>query len=193
MHLARQGARVVALDREPELLAALSARAAAAGLEIETVAADAQDFALGRRFPLIIVPMQTVQLLPDRAAFLAAARAHLAPGGLLAIAIADALDPFDAQHDIAPLPDIRELDGTVYASRPVAVVDGPDGADIWRLRETVDPDGGHDVEEDVIHLDAVDAATLGAEGEAHGLRAEAPLRIPANDDYVGSSVVMLRG
>src|SRR6185436_807784 len=70
LDLARHGFAVTALDREPDLLAALGARAAAAGLRVETVTADAQDFALGRRFALIAVPMQTVQLLPDRAALL---------------------------------------------------------------------------------------------------------------------------
>ena len=44
------------------------------------------------RFELIVVPMQTVQLLdsPGRAAFLRCAAAHLVPGGLLAMALADA-------------------------------------------------------------------------------------------------------
>ena len=90
--------------------------------------ADARDFDLGeRRFGLILVPMQTVQLLggPDgRAPFLRRARAALAPGGLLAIAIADALETFDEVRCLPPIPDIREIDGIVYASRPVAVTRG---------------------------------------------------------------------
>ena len=68
--LARAGHDVTGLDREPELLAALTARAA--GLRVATVVADAGDFALDRRFGLVIVPMQTVQLLPGRAGFLRA-------------------------------------------------------------------------------------------------------------------------
>ena len=195
LHLAGQGHRVVALDRSPDLLAALRARSA--GLPIEPVAADARDFDLGeRRFGLILVPMQTVQLLsgPDgRARFLRCARAALAPGGLLAIAIADALETFDEVRCLPPIPDIREIDGIVYASRPVAVTNEPGGAVIRRVRETVDTQGRRTVEEDLITLDHLEPATLEAEGAAAGFRVSRARAIPETDDYVGSTVVMLRG
>jgi len=195
LHLAGRGHAVVALDRSPDLLAALRARAD--GLPIETVEADARTFDLGeRRFGLILVPMQTVQLLGGaggRAEFLRRARAALAPGGLLAIAIADALEAFDDAHAVPLRPDVREVDGIVYASRPVAVREDGERASIHRIRETVDHAGRRTVEEDVIHLDQVDAATLEAEGAACGLRAQRARRIPETDDYVGSTVVMLRG
>ena len=195
LHLAGQGHRVVALDRSPDLLAALRARSA--GLPIEPVAADARDFDLGeRRFGLILVPMQTVQLLggPDgRARFLRCARAALAPGGLLAIAIADALETFDEVRCLPPIPDIREIDGIVYASRPVAVTKESDGAVIRRVRETVDTAGRRTVEEVLITLDHLEPATLEAEGAAAGFRVSRARAIPETDDYVGSTVVMLRG
>ena len=69
---------------------------------MRTAVADARDFALDRRFGLILVPMQTIQLLPERAGFFAAARAHLAAGGLLALAIAAALEDFGELDGIAP-------------------------------------------------------------------------------------------
>jgi len=195
LHLAGQGHRVVALDRSPDLLAALRARSA--GLPIEPVAADARDFDLGeRRFGLILVPMQTVQLLggpAGRARFLRCARAALAPGGLLAIAIADALETFDEVRCLPPIPDIREIDGIVYASRPVAVTNEPGGAVIRRIRETVDTQGRRTVEEDLITLDHLEPATLEAEGAAAGFRVSRARAIPETDDYVGSTVVMLRG
>jgi len=195
LHLAGQGHRVVALDRSADLLAALRARAA--GLPIETIAADARDFDLGeRRFGLILVPMQTVQLLGGpggRARFLRCARAALAPGGLLAIAIADALETFDEVRCLPPIPDIREIDGIVYASRPVAVTKESDGAVIRRVRETVDTAGRRTVEEDLITLDHLEPATLEAEGAAAGFRVSRARAIPETDDYVGSTVVMLRG
>jgi SAM-dependent methyltransferase len=195
LHLAGQGHRVVALDRSPDLLAALRSRAG--GLPVETVEADAREFDLGeRRFGLILVPMQTVQLLggPEgRAPFLRCARAALAPGGLLAIAIADALETFDEVRCLPPIPDIREIDGIVYASRPVAVTNEPDGAVIRRIRETVDTAGRHTVEEDLISLDHLEPATLEAEGAAAGFRVSRARAIPETDDYVGSTVVMLRG
>jgi SAM-dependent methyltransferase len=195
LHLAGRGHAVVALDRSAALLTALRERTD--GLPVETVAADAREFDLGdRRFGLVLVPMQTVQLLggaDGRGAFLRCARAALAPGGLVAIAIADALEAFDEEHDIPPLPDIREIDGIVYSSRPVAVRDEGDHVAIHRVRETVDTAGGRAVEDDVIHLDRVDAQTLEAEGAAAGLRPRRARRIPDTDDYVGSTVVMLRG
>jgi len=86
LDLAREGRRVVALDRDADLLAELSARGA--GLEVETVVADAREFSLAERFALIIVPMQTIQLLGGaggRRMFLGRARAHLTETGVLAI------------------------------------------------------------------------------------------------------------
>jgi hypothetical protein len=140
--------------------------------------------------------MQTLQLLGGREGrerFLACARAHLAAGGLLAAALADALDAFDADHDEPPRPDLREVGGTVYASRPVAVRDLGDRAAIERVREIVARDGTRTVTDDVIELDRVDVDELAAEAAAFGLRAEAPRRIPQTLDYVGSTVAMLRG
>ena len=193
LDLARRGHSVVALDVDAELLHTLRERAD--GLAVETVAADARAFALGRRFPLVIVPMQTVQLLGQdgRATFLACAREHLAPGGLLAIALADALEGFDAEHTEPPLPDVREVDGVVYASRPVAVRDHGDRVAIERIRETVDCEGRRSAEGNVVVLDRVDAGGLAREAAAHGLRPLAPRRIAATDEYVGSTVVILRG
>ena len=196
LDLAGRGHPVVALDREPALVAALRERAARAGAQVEAVRADARDFALGRRFPLVLVPMQTVQLLggaTGRAAFLRCARAHLQAGGLLAVALADALEGFDAEHDEPPLPDLREVDGVVYASRPVAVRDEGEQVAIQRIRETVDPGGRRTVQDDVVLLDRLDAAGLAAEAAAVGLWAESPRRIAATEEYVGSTVAMLRG
>ena len=195
LHLAGHGHTVVALDRSADLLAALRARTG--GLAIETVVADARAFDVGdRRFGLILVPMQTAQLLggPDgRAAFLRCARTALAPGGLIAIAIADALETFDEVRCLPPLPDIREIDGIVYASRPISVHNEPEGAVITRVRETVDTAGNRTVEEDRIMLDHLEPATLEAEGAAAGLTVLPARLIPETDDYVGSTVVMLRG
>ena len=194
LDLARRGHEVVALDRSAELLDALRERAA--GLAITTVAADARDFAIDRRFPIIVVPMQTLQLLggaDGRARFLARAREHLTAGGLLAVALADALEAFDADHDHPPVPDLREVDGVVYASRPMAIRDLGDRAAIERVREVVARDGTRTVSDDVIELDRVDADELAAEAGAFGLRAQAPRRIAATLEYVGSTVVMLRG
>jgi SAM-dependent methyltransferase len=198
LDLAAAAVDVVALDADAQLLAALEARAArTGGAPVETVCADARAFALdGRRFALIIVPMQTLQLLGGavgRAAFLRAAREHLAPGGLVAAALADALESFDAESDGLPEPDLAEHDGVRYRSRPLAVVDEGEAAAIHRLREVDGPDGARHESHDVIRLDRVIAADVEREARALGFTPEAARRIPATEVYVGSTVVMLRG
>ena len=194
LDLARRDHEVVALDRSAELLDALRERAA--GLAITAVAADARDFAIDRRFPLVLVPMQTLQLLggaEGRARCLACVREHLAPGGLLAVALADALECFDAEHDQPPPPDLRDVGGVVYASRPVRVRDLGSRAAIDRLRQIVALDGTLTTEENVVELDRLEPETLEEEALACGLRAERRRRVPQTLEYVGSTVVMLRG
>jgi SAM-dependent methyltransferase len=195
LELAREGHEVVAIDRDDELLAELRARAT--GLEVTTLVADARAFWFELSFPLIIMPMQTIQLLggtEGRAAFLGCAAYHLESPGVLAIAIADTLELFDVSDGSVPgpLPDVVERDGVVYSSRPVAVRTVGDGFELERRRETVTADGRLTTEQDLIHLDRVDADTLEAEAESAGLRAASRLEIAATEDYVGSTVVMLR-
>jgi hypothetical protein len=174
----------------------LRERALARQVEVNAEVADVRMLDVTGEFALIIVPMQTIQLLggPEpRARFLACARAHLEPRGVVAVALAEALDAFDADHEIPPLPDLREVDEVVFSSRPVAVVDEGDRVAIHRVRETVDAHGNHTSAGDVVRLDRVSAADLAEEAEAHGLEAEQARFIPETDDYVGSTVVILRG
>jgi len=195
LRLAAAGMEVTALDRDPELLDVLAARARAAGLAIETVCADAEGFELPSRYALIAVPMQTLQLLPGEAArdgFFASARRALRPGGLVAAAIADELEPFE-DHAALPAPDVGEADGLRYLSQPVAVRERPGAVRIERIRQVLAPDGSRTSEDDVIELRAVSAAELAAEAERHGLVAEPPLDVPPTLEHVGSTVVMLRG
>jgi SAM-dependent methyltransferase len=194
LDLARRGHEVVAVDRDPVLLDALADRGA--GLAVSVVAADARAFDLGRRFPLVIVPMQTLQLLggaEGRARSLARVREHLTPGGLLAVALADALECFDEEYDQPPRPDLREVGGVVYASRPVRVRDLGDRAAIDRVRQIVAIDGTLTTLDNVVELDRLEPEELEEEAVAFGLRAEPQRRIPQTLEYVGSTVVMLRG
>jgi SAM-dependent methyltransferase len=195
LELARAGHRVVALDRDPDLLGELARRAG--DLPVTCALADARDFELRERFPLIIVPMQTIQLLggPDgREGFLRCARRHLAPGGSVVLAVAENFELFSvAEGDPGPLPDIQEFDGTVYCSRPTAVRREGDTVVLERLRERVDAGGAREVTQDVIALDSVSGAELAAEGQLAGLRAGEPIEIPPTFDHVGSRVVVLHG
>ncbi|HET9102032.1 MAG TPA: class I SAM-dependent methyltransferase [Solirubrobacteraceae bacterium] len=193
--LARAGAQLTALDSDAVLLAELERRAA--GLTVRTVCADARDFALSERFALIIVPMQTVQLLggaAGRLAFLRCAAAHLRPGGSVAIAIAEELEPFEVGPGVrGPLPDICERDGVLYSSLPTAVRLEGDAVWLERDRETVSPDGTLLRDSDRIRLDLVSAGTLEREGGDAGLAVRPRIEIAPTAEHVGSRVVMLSG
>lgn len=193
LELARHGIAVTALDSEPLLLGALSARAAKAGLRVPTVCADARELALDERFGAIIVPMQTIQLFggaAPRTAFLARVRGHLAPRGLFAAALADPMEGYDGDHDRPPLPDMVEAGGVVYSSRPLAVRAVPEGLVIERLREVVDARGERTVTEDRTVLDALGPEELTRELLAAGLTPLPARSVPATDEYVGSAVVV---
>ena len=193
LDLARLGHEVHALDVEAELLQALRRRAE--GLPIATHAADARSFDLGMRFGLVLAPMQTVQLLggrEQRAAMLDSVRRHLAPGGLFAAALANALEGYDGDDLDIPAPDMAEVGGSVYSSRPTAIRDAGEAFVLERLREKVTPEGHRAVDEDRITLHRCTAAQLAAEAAAAGLAAEDPRDVPATDDHVGSEVAMLR-
>jgi SAM-dependent methyltransferase len=193
LELAAGGVEVVALDVEARLLEALAIRAD--GLPVETVLADAREFSLGRRFSLILVPMQTLQLLggaSGRAAFLQRALDHLVPDGLLAAALADAMDCFDSEHDIPPPPDAREILGVHYASQLHAVVEEEGRAALHRRRvvsRVSDCAEAHDV---VIHLDRASPDEVVSEARALGFSPEPHLYVPETEQYLGSTVVVLR-
>ena len=114
---------------------------------------------------------------------------------MLAIALADELEPFDADADpfvVAPLPDVCERDGVVYSSRPTAIREREGGFVLERRRETVSVGGDLTVELDEVALDSVSAETLEREGVAAGLRPSGRVEIPATDEYVASVVVTFR-
>jgi SAM-dependent methyltransferase len=193
LDLASRGVPVVALDADRSLLAVLERRAGA--LPVETVAADAREFDLGRRFPLVIVPMQTLQLLgghDGRTAFLRRALDHLDPGGLVAVAVADALDCFDEDHDLPPPPDVCEIGRVRYASRLLAVVEEDGRAAIHRRRSIIRPVDRFAFHDAVIHLDRVSADEVAAEAAELGFVIEPPLFVPQTEEYLGSTVVALR-
>jgi SAM-dependent methyltransferase len=193
LDLARRGHIVTALDQDPVLIAELARRAD--GVELSTVLADARDFELARRFALIIVPMQTIQLLggrDGRGRFLQHARRHLDGGGTVAVAITETLELYSAREGFpVPIPDIRELDGVLYSSQPTAVREDADGFVLERLRETITPEGARTTEDDLIRLDRVTADELELEGRDAELLPAGRIEIAPTPDHVGSVVVMM--
>jgi SAM-dependent methyltransferase len=193
LDLAVRGVEMVALDAAAPLLEALAHRAA--GLPVETVLADARDFTLDRRMSLVLVPMQTIQLLggrSGRAAFLSCALEHLEPGGVLAAALADAMDCFDEEHDTPPPPAVREIVGVRYASQLRTVAENGGRAAIRWRREITGPGGRYEAHEVVVALDRVSSDEVAGEARELGFRAEPHLFVDQTEEYLGSTVVVLR-
>jgi len=190
LHLARRGHDVIGLDRDPELLAALRERGD--GLEIETVHADAREFAIGRQAALALAPTHLVQLLPDaeqRLECLRSVAAALRPGGRFAASVLEEMpEPDDAPP---PLPDVREVDGWVYSSLAVEAAVAGDAIVVHRLRHTVSPDGELAEEPNEVRIATFPAAQFEDEAASVGLAAVARVEIPPTEIHVGSLVVVL--
>jgi SAM-dependent methyltransferase len=185
LRLARAGHRVHALERDPDLAAALRQRAA--DLPIVCVHADACDFSTRIRFALCIVPMQTVHLLDDRRAFLRSAHAALQPAGRLAIALlGEGVEEFEMELDA----DRALLDGVLYESCPTALRFRSGAIVLERRRRTMT--GRHlETADDLVSLAMLDADHLAAEaGELGFVRLESRW-VPPTADQVGSEIVML--
>ncbi len=158
LDLAARGREVTGIDSDPELIDALNDRARGRGLPVDAVAADARSFDLGKTFALVISPMQVVQLLggeDGRAAMLAAVRRHLDPGGLFAAALANPFEDWSDEESLPPLPDVREEEGWVYSSTPIAVRRARGSFVIERNRQAVSPSGEITEERSTIELDSV--------------------------------------
>jgi hypothetical protein len=166
----------------------------ARGLLAAARVGDAAGFGLKESFGLVLAPMQLVQLLKDpeaRARCLGSAARQLSPGGLLALAIVEGVSESGAAEAGAPLPDAREVDGWVYSSLPLETVVDGEAIVVRRLRQTVSPDGELSEEVSEIELLALAAAELEVEGVASGLQLAGRREIPATDEHVGSTVVLL--
>lgn len=191
LHLARRGHRVIAVDRDHELILELSERAR--DLPVEPICADALDFELGAPVGLALAPMQFLQLLRSSEARMRCLRRvgeALRPGGLLAAALVERAPVVEGT--LPPLPDVREIDGWVYSSLPTDVVGEVGGRIILRrLRQTVTPDGALSEQADEVQLLSLAAGELEAEAEAVGFVPAGRRSIPATEAHVGSSVVLL--
>lgn len=192
LDLAAAGHPVTALDIAEPLVAELAARADAAGLDVDPRVGDARSLSLGRAFHLVIAPMQLIQLIHVRAERISALRSmreHLAPGGTAAVALVEDVPLTGAEG--LPLPDVREHDGWVFSSQPLAVEREGDLIVVRRLRQTVSPAGELAEEEDEVRLAVMSAAELEDEARDCGLRPVARRVLPATADHVGSTVIEL--
>ena len=190
LHLARRGHRVVGLDADAALLGVLEERAA--GLPVGVELGDARGFDLGSEFGLVLAPMQLLQLFGgagERVECLRCVAAHLRPGGRSALAIVERMPAPEAE--IAPLPDVREVDGWVYSSLPIDTRVDVRAILVRRLRQVVSPEGETSDEIDEIELRRLSAETLEQEAIEVGLAPAGRCEIPATEAHVGSTVVLL--
>lgn len=195
VRLARRGHRVTGIDLEPAFLEETARRAQAWKVELDTVAADARSFDLGRRFDLVLAPMQLVQLFhgsEERLDMLRAVAAHLRPGGLFAAALMD-LDGEAMGHEYTPPgPDMRDVDGWVYSSQPVAVrpLEGGTAISLDRVRTIVAPDGARTSASSEIRLELLSPDEFEEEVAAAGLVLAGRRLVAPTEDHVGSVVVL---
>jgi hypothetical protein len=89
------------------------------------------------------------------------------------------------------MPDIRDVDGWVYSSTPVAVRRAHDAAAIDRHRQSVSPSGEISEWVATIELDLVSPDDLEAEAADCGFRPRKRGWIPETAEWIGSTVVML--
>jgi SAM-dependent methyltransferase len=194
--LAPRARHVSAIDVDPELVAVLRERATERELPVEAVVADARAFELDRRFDLVLAPMQLVQLLEgegERLSMLTCVARHLNPGGRVALALLEVEEEWSATPEDAPAPDMRELDGWLYASRPVAVrrTDSGDAIELDRIRQTVSPRGRIEETPSRVRLELVSPKQLEQEGRRAGLVPQPRKRVPPTDEHVGSCIIVL--
>jgi SAM-dependent methyltransferase len=194
--LAGDGCQVTGLDNDAELIEELRSRARKAARDVTAVVADVRAFELGARFDLVIAPMQVAQLLRphERQEMLACIARHLEGDGGAAVALLDPEEDWEATGDAAPLPDMLEEGGWVYSSQPTAVRRTEDGAaiELDRMRYAISPVG--DVEESFsrTRLELVSPGRLERDARPAGLVPGRRRHVPATDDHIGTTVVVLR-
>jgi SAM-dependent methyltransferase len=195
LDLAAAGHDVTALDADPVLLDALAERARARGLEVRCITADARALDAAGPFPLVLAPMQFVQIMggeEGRAALLKRVAACLHPGGAFAAAISDLDEAIAAEDALPPVPDVGEREGWIYSSLPLDVRPQPGGVAVEWLRQVVSPAGELTERRHTQVLDTLTPDQLAREAIAHGLHPEPRHEIPHTTEYIGSTVIVCR-
>lgn len=145
------------------------------------------------RFGLVIAPQQLIQIVGgrrERQLLLELVARSLEPDGLAAIAITEGLPR--ASSRLALTPDIREIEGWVFSSRPVSLVAGDDHVVVERLRQKIAPDGDLTESTDRIRFARTDRDFLRPELERAGLETVDVKEIPPTDAHMASTVLLLR-
>ncbi|MBO9532573.1 MAG: class I SAM-dependent methyltransferase [Solirubrobacteraceae bacterium] len=201
--VAHVGHEVIAVDLEPALLEELERRAAADGLSVRTIPADIRELeaawpADAGEADLIVIPMQTIQLLGGpsaRLSCLIGCAAIAEPDAELVISIVQQVEPFDGR-EASPLflpPDVAELGGLRFESTPLAVLQPPEGGpvDMHRRRVVRDASGAvvREAEDVIITLDPVTVAELQLEAAEAGWTVAEVIDLPETDEHAASTIL----
>lgn len=204
--LAAAGHDVTAVDFDPHLLEELAHRAEAEGVPIRTATADLRT--LDTAMPagqtpaaLILIPMQTIQLLggPDgRQAMFAAAARVAASDAELVISVVLEVEPFDGRHQVPAVlpPDITTIGDFRFESTPRAVLQATPTDQIDMHRRRVVRNASREIlghpEDVVITLDPVTVSGLQAEAATAGWEPGEVIPMPATDEHAGATILAFR-
>lgn len=198
-HLGRGGQAVIGLDSDPGVVADFNR--ASPGPEVTATVGDVTGPALDPagssapgslpdRFERILAPQQLIQIVGgagERARLLAAVARRLSPGGIVALALTADLPWESIRLDL--LPDVREIAGWAFMSRPVLIESEDDAVEITRVRHRVSPTGDLIETTDRIRFHRLTPAELAVELEAAGLVPAETIEVPATEAHVGSTIV----
>jgi SAM-dependent methyltransferase len=185
LSLAGRGHAVIALERDPVLADELERRAA--GLAVQVICGDATSFTLAAPVSLAIVPMQTIHLLDDRAAFLRCARRALASDGVLAVSLlGEGVEPFELELE----PDAVRHGAVRYESTPTALR-RCGGAIVLERRRTRSSGARAHSQTDRISLRECERATLEREARTAGFRPAGVRSVAPTLEHAGSEIVCL--
>lgn len=191
-HLGRAGHPVTGIDSDPGVVADFNRDSP--GPDIRAEVGDATGLGLPeRRFDRIFAPQQLIQVIGDeesRSRLLRAAAGRLTPDGTLALALTTSLP--ERSVELVVLPDVREVGGWVYSSRPSAIEAEPDAVEIVRERQRVSPAGDLLTTEDRIRFRRLTPDRLEGELAEAGLLPGETVEVPATDAHVGSVIVTAR-
>lgn len=188
--LAGRGGTVLGLDRSPCLVDEFN-RLAPAGATAQAAELLDPDLSPGR-FAAVIAPQQLLQIVggaEQRRLLLSLAARTIATGGLAAFAITEELPAESLAPDLTP--DLREIEGWVYASRPTALTVEEPGVTVHRVRHRISPDGSLTETGDRITFARLDRDSVRPELAAAGLRLREAVEVPATEAHMGSTILVL--
>jgi SAM-dependent methyltransferase len=197
LHLAERKLEVIALERDRDLIRELGRRAERRNVSPGLLEADLAAPA-GLRLPndvaLVIAPLHVIQSVDpaQRVPLLAALRAALPSGALLAVSLVDESTLLAAGAAASQImPQMREVEGWVYSSEPLWVQATATELRVRRLRQRVSPEGALDrtVHDDLLHR--LSPERLELEGEETGYRPAGRRAIQSGPDEADSVVVLL--